>query len=230
MACGSFRREDRADLAARNRYSPLLVPLPRNFPGWPESPEGSVNVLCEGPSLALLEPANLLHGPVVAVNRALAVSSEVPIDCWATVDQPSNLWEWARPHLGADQALFTVYNHVGFWEDAIGHDGINSRLYAWPPTFMGPTETDEGFHDDRGRPPLVPTLFHVLAWLSSLVGTKRVRLFGCDMRGSGSGESFSEAMDMGWVFRWRVERRMLALSTRHCRARGQRIERWAKKE
>jgi hypothetical protein len=200
---------------------------------WPGKAHRHVNVLLEGPSIRELDVNDLMDGPVVAVNRAILLSDRIPIDCWATVDQPSNLWGTCKEHLHPETTLFTSGNNLSMWEDLIG-DEVYQRMYSWNPTYMGATDDDpEGFFDCDGRPPLMPTIFHVLPWLSFLEGTEHVRLFGCDMRGAGAAlgdqEPFTEEGHAGWKFRWDVERRMLALSTKKFRERGQRIDRWAKK-
>lgn len=190
---------------------------------WPETPSESCNVLCEGPSIQELDLDDLLDGPVVAVNHTLALAARgVPIDCWATVDNPTNLWGWAQEYLADDTKLFSTENNCLAWWEILGEDCFQ-RLYVYEPTYM------EGFLDDEGKPPLLPTLMLVFPWLWK-VGVKNVRLFGVDMQGSSSplhsGEVYSTSEDDGWDLRWDVERRLLAITMKKFRDLGGRIERW----
>jgi len=182
-------------------------------------------VVCEGPSAcyasseALL--GALLPGPCVAVNRAIMFSDVIPFDAWATMDDPRNLWGMAKKHLHERTKLFSGDEapNILIWRDILGDDV--GKLYTRSPTYM-----DELTGSD-GLAPMMPTLFHTLAWLLQ-VGAKRVRLIGCDMEGSGSpiGPEWSPENDRGFHLRWQVEREMLRLSQEHYRARGARIERW----
>lgn len=158
------------------------------------------------------------------MNRAIAFSAIVPFDAWATLDDPNHLWEWAKPSLHPRTKLFSSDGapNILFWRDILGDAGLG-RLYTRQPTYM-----DElADYTDSGEPPMVPTLFHVLAWLLQ-VGVKRVRLVGCDMDGSGSpiGPTWSSTTDEGHKYRWQVEREFLKFSEKHYRSRQARIERW----
>ena len=197
------------------------------FPGWPERRERFVNVLCEGPSILEFDPSQLLPGPVVAINHALSLSDRVPIDFWATVDEPKVLWDWAQPHLHQDCKIFTTENNLAFWVETIGYEDGSRRLYAKEPSYMVETEHSPAFLGQNGHAALLPTVTHVLGWLYHLDAD--VRVFGADMRGSDSPLSiapFSEDEDEGWQFRWDAERRLFALSTKKFRSRGKRLERW----
>lgn len=191
---------------------------------WPERRLERVTVVCEGPSALRASPADLhaaaLDGPIVAVNRAIAFSDVLPIDVWATTDDPRNLWEWAQPHLHDETKLLSVEDKVIVWQKLLPDF---SRLYAWHPSSMDA----EGLQDEHGLHPLVPSLFPVLAWLLH-VGARDVRLLGVDMVGSGTPflDDYSDDADEGYQIRWAVEREMLAHTARHYRARGARITRW----
>lgn len=200
----------------------LLEPVyARTFP---EKPERSATVVCEGPSACFASPDELhracLDGPVIAVNRAIHFSDVIPIDVWATTDDPRNLWEWAQPFLPEATKLFTVEDKAFVWEKLLPDF---SKLYAWHPSSMDA----EGLIDEHGLHPLVPTLFPVLAWLLHL-GTKHVHLVGVDMAGSGTpfAPDWHEDADEGYQIRWAVEREFLAHSVRFYRAKGARITRW----
>lgn len=197
------------------------------YPDWPERPEGCVNVLCEGPSISQLRREDMLPGPTVAVNHALSLSEGVPVDFWATIDSPHNLWKWGLPWLHEATRLFTTDNNVWTWEDILG-DATVGRVYALKPTYMLATEDHPAFLGDDGKPALVSTLTHVIGWLHHLK-VEHVRVFGADMRGSGSPLAFtpfSEDEDVGWQFRWGVERRLFDLATDKFRESGRRLERW----
>lgn len=195
---------------------------------WPERPLERVTVVCEGPSACEASPDQLfsacLNGPIVAVNRAIAFSDVLPVDAWATMDDPRFLWDWAQAYLHPTTKLFSGDDtpNILLWRDILTDDGLG-RLYTRPPTYMD--ELAEASED--GKAPMLPTLFHTLAWLLQ-VGAKHVRLVGCDMQGSGSplGPEWDPFPDEGHVLRWNVERELLAHSTKHYRARGARIERW----
>lgn len=203
------------------------APLAPAYPDWPERGEENVNVLCEGPSISQLDLGDLLPGPVVAVNHAISLARKVPVDFWATIDSPHNLWKWGQPWLHGATKLFTTDNNVWTWEDILG-DGTIDRVYALKPTYMLATEDHPAFLGEDGKPALISTLTHVLGWLNHL-GVGYVRVFGADMRGSGSPLAytpFSEAEDEGWQFRWGVERRLFDLATDKFRESGRRLERW----
>lgn len=211
-------------------------------------------MLCEGPSLLGARQSDLLPGPVIAINHALAVSYRLPVDFWASVDSPKNLWEWAQPHLHPETKLFSTVNNVLIWHEVLqdsivprlyapdderlrelfGDDGsdttlaevMGDRLYAMDPTYM------DDWPDVNGRPALLPSVVFVLAWLASFPEIEEVRLIGCDMRGTNSPlsvEPYSEEEeDIGWVRRWQVERTFISLVTKEYRRRGKRIKRWDK--
>lgn len=216
------------------------APKAPRCPSWPEVRFQEATVICEGPSACLASHealrAAILDGPVVAVNRAIAFSAIVPVDAWATLDDPNHLWRWAQPHLHHRTKLFSSDGapNILWWRDILG-DANLGRLYTRQPTYMD--ELAE--FTESGQAPMVPTLFHVLAWLLQ-VGVKRVRLIGCDMDGTGSPlqlsafASSSPEGRMGWSptndeghhYRWQIEREFLRLSEKHYQKRQARIERW----
>jgi hypothetical protein len=203
-------------------------PLAPAYPHWPEERAECVSVLCEGPSIELVTPGDLLPGPVVAVNHALSLSGKFPVDFWATVDNPKNLWDWGAPYLHERCKIFTTDNNT-FILDGMIEDAIAERVYALKPTFMEATEEHPAFLSDDGKPALLSTLTHVLGWLYH-IGVPHVRVYGADMRGSGSPLAFtpfSEAEDVGWQFRWGVERRLFDLASDKYRSCGRRLDRWA---
>lgn len=204
------------------------APRPPRFPTWPEDRHPRATIVCEGPSACLATSealrASLLDGPVVAVNRAIAFADRLPFDAWATLDDPNHLWGWAQQYLHPKTKLFSSDGtpNILFWRDILGDVNLG-RLYTRPPTYM-----DElADFTESGEAPMVPTLFHVLAWLLQ-VGVKHVRLVGCDMDGSGSplAPTWDRVADEGHVYRWQVEREFLRLSQEQYRARGARIEQW----
>lgn len=218
----------------------LQEPLQPHCADFPEQVYREATVVCEGPSACLAPTQALqaapLRGPIVAVNRGIAFSDRLPIDVWATLDDPRLLWRWAQPLLPNRVKFFSSDGapNILFWRDLLGEYGLG-RLYTRQPTYM-----DElAGYTASGQAPMVPTIFHVLAWLLQ-VGVKRVRLIGCDMEGTGSPlylsafGSDSEENRMGWdstadeghVYRWQVEREFMRLSENHYRKRGARIERW----
>jgi hypothetical protein len=214
----------------------LLSPRRPACPDFPERKYLEATVVCEGPSACRASPTRLrealLPGPVIAVNRALAFSQALPIDVWATMDDPRFLWGWGQEHLHGETKLFSGNDvpNIWLWRELLGETG-GDRLYARPPTYMGedqdPGETPpEALLWSDGKAPMVPTIFHALAWLLQ-VGVKRVRLIGCDMQGSGSpiGPDWNPEDDEGHALRWAVERYFMAHSFRHYRAKGARIER-----
>lgn len=196
-----------------------VAPLIPRAQEWPEKPQERVTLLCEGPSAFVGAHELLAHsrGPVVAINRAIAFSPDIPIDFWATTDDPRNLWEWGQPYLHEKTRLFTTLNNLMCWDEM----GVEAtRIYHWRSTYM------DNLVGADGLAPLIPTLFPVLAWILQQ-GTKEVLLLGADMIGSGTpGIDFSPLADEGHALRWSVERRMLALSMRQYRTKGSRIRRW----
>lgn len=193
------------------------------YPTWPEVPQDVVTVVCEGPS-AHWSQAKLrayCKGPVVAVNRAIAYP--VPVDFWATADDPTKLWEWGQAFLHRRTRLFSTHTSLMIWSELLPDI---RRVYHWPATEMRHPDLE----DENGQFPLVPTLFHVLAWLLHL-GTKEVRLLGADFMGSGTPFiewSWKPMTDADYENRWAVERLYLARSMDHYRAKGARIVRWKK--
>ena len=197
------------------------APLAPSFAcSWPEKAQKRAVVLCEGASLWSGWKHPYRGCPVVAVNRAIAVARDFPVDVWATMDHPSNLWEWGQEFLHPETKLFTGDDKLLVWQRMLGPE-ILQRIYSWPCTPM-----DE-LQDEDGISPLVPTLFHVLPWLLS-VGVKDVMLLGADFSGTSSPllEDFSVHSDEGHALRWNVERIMLSLTMKQYRARGARITRW----
>lgn len=155
----------------------------------------------------------------MAINRAIQFSDTVPIDFWATTDDPRNLWTDYQECLHPTTRLFSTRNNLMVWNSLLPDI---QRLYHWEPTFM----EDLVVGDELA--PLIPTLFPVLAWILRQ-GTKEVVLLGADMIGSGTpGIDFRPVADDGHEYRWLVERRMLALSMRRYKAQGSRIVRWSK--
>lgn len=185
---------------------------------WPELRWPVVNVLVEGPSIRNFSKDDLLYGPVIAVNHALAVP-ELEADFWATTDIPHNLWEWSKRYRTKKLRYFTTDQNVGVFGELLGPRQIR-KVYTSHLTQMG-IETDDG------KPIILPTLITLLGWLWRL-DVKRVRLFGCDMKGQGSPLSgdWSEKTTQLWDYRWRVERVLLAYTMRAYHDSGARIDRW----
>lgn len=200
------------------------APLRPRYPLFPETKALCANVLCEGPSILRVTRQDLLPGPVVAVNHALALSDRLPVDFWATVDDPKLLWDWSELHRPEGFKLFTTENNSTYWLDLLGEEAFNEKAYAWQPTFMEHLGTPEQ------KAPVLPTVIPVLAWLSH-VGCEHVRLFGCDMTGQNSHLSelpYSSEEDEGWEYRWAIERQLISICHKKYRARGKRLERWGK--
>ncbi len=206
----------------------LAEPLAPSCPDFPEKVYRQATIVCEGPGACEASPLELaqalLDGPVIAVNRAIALSDRIPIDFWAMMDEPKMLWDW-----GIEQAHASVkflsgddYPNIWLWRELLGED-CGGRLYVRSPTYM---EALAEVSVD-GAAPMMPTLFHVFAWLLQ-VGVKDVRLIGCDMRGQGSPLSpeWSPIEDEAHQLRWGIERFMVARSIKEYRKRGARLKRW----
>lgn len=177
-----------------------------------------MNLLLEGPSILWAQERDLLFGPVVAVNHAICL--DVPIDFWATSDNPNKLWEWSEPYRTPDLRFFTAGDKNLLLMLDLVED--SQRVYGRGETVIG---TD---HEKRGNI-ILPTVIPVLAWLLAC-GAHRVRLFGCDMRGTHSPLHMSlEFTEDDPHSRWIVERSLLAHAYRQYRAQGARIERWNRK-
>ena len=186
---------------------------------WPEIPWPVVNVLVEGPSILELEQEDLLYGPTIAVNHALSIPG-IRMDFWATTDNPANLWEWSQAYRTPRLRYFTTDQNVGAWGGLLGED--IRKVYSTHLTQMG-------LHTPEGMPIILPTVITLLGWICRM-GVKRVRIFGCDMKGTGSPLSgrWSEKVDAAWDSRWMVERTLLAYTMRAYRLSNARIERWRK--
>lgn len=206
----------------------LLAPLAPSCPDFPETPYRQATVVCEGPGACFASPLELalacLPGPIIAVNRAIRFADRLPIDVWASMDDPRHLWGWAEPYLDPTTKLFSGndFPNIWLWREILGEDA-GGRLYTRSPTYM--EELAEVAVD--GAAPMMPTLFHVLAWLLQ-VGVREVRLVGCDMAGTGSPlmECWDPVENEEHQSRWGIERTLLALSIRQFRARGARLSRW----
>lgn len=202
--------------------------LPPSCPDFPETKYRQATIVCEGPGACQVSALELaqacLPGPVIAVNRAIAFSGRLPIDVWATLDDPHVLWRDWSGHLHPGAKLFSGNDcpNIWMWREILGEDA-GGRLYVRSPTYM--EDLAEVAVD--GAAPMMPTLFHALAWLLQ-VGCREVRLVGCDMIGTGSPlmESWSPTNDAEHQSRWDIERKLLALSIRQFRARGARLTRW----
>lgn len=188
---------------------------------WPEVTWPYVNVLCEGPSIKQFSRSDLLKGPVVAVNRTICLQN-AQAHLWATTDDPRHLWTWSEPHRREGLRYFTTDTNLLMWQQILGED--IKKVYSTPMTDMGQDDAD-------GKIMTLPTLIPLLCWLLR-VGSKRVRLFGCDMFGFGGSvegpghEEWSEKSDRHWDSRWLIERVLLAHVSRLYRANGARVERW----
>jgi len=217
-----------AELRSASPETAILGPLAPSCHDFPETKYREATIVCEGPGACFASPRELavacLTGPIIAVNRAIALGDRIPIDVWATLDDPTALWEEWHEHVHPDAKLFSGndFPNIWRWRMILGEDGAG-RLYTRTPTYM---EELKEFSED-GAAPMMPTLFHALAWCLQ-VGVRHVRLLGCDMRGSGSplAESWAPEEDETFKVRWEIERKMLALSTKEFRKRGARLERW----
>ena len=190
---------------------------------WPEVSWPYVNVLCEGPSIKDFDRADLLKGPIVAVNRAIALQA-APAHFWATTDDPRHLWAWSEPYRAKGLRYFTTDTNLLWWQDILGETGL-SKVYSVE-------MTDMKQNDENDRITTLPTIMPLLCWLLRLK-VQRVRIFGCDMSGIGGsvdGPGYVEWLDKperSWDSRWHVERVLLAHVTRLYRTTGARVERWA---
>jgi len=184
---------------------------------WPEVRWPVANILCEGPSIRDLDPRRLRLGPTIAVNRAIATPN-VPIDFWATSDDPRLLWAWAEPFRHKKLRYFSTDQNVGIWLDLLGAN--LPKLYSVHMTPMG--------RDEKGLAVILPTVLPVLGWLLRC-GVTKVRIFGADMLGMGSPISgdWKSNPDAEWHGRWIIERTLFSHAARTYRARGSRIERWS---
>lgn len=186
---------------------------------WPEIPWGSVNVLCEGPSIERLEKHHLLKGPCIAVNRALKLAETHRVDFWATSDAPALLWEWSTPYRQPGLRYFTTDHNIVLLEGLLGRRGLG-KVYTAPHVEMG--ENDKGLV-------ILPTIIPVLGWLRRQ-GVRKVRVFGADMTGHGTPlEGNYEVSSKRSHGRWKVERVLFSSAVRAFRSEGGRVERWPKK-
>ena len=193
------------------------------YPSWPKVPEEVVTVVCEGPSAHWNQKKLKAYakGPIVAVNRAIAYP--LPFDFWAQADEPTKLWDWGQDYLHERTRFFTTHVSLLSWSKLIPDI---KRVYHWEASEM----KEDYLEDENGHFPLVPTLFHVLAWLLFLK-VKEVRLIGADFMGSGTPfipESWAPMANPDYENRWAIERLYLARSIDHYRAKGARIKRWQK--
>lgn len=198
-------------------------PLAPLYPSFPEKGYTYANVLCEGPSILRVLEKDLLPGPTIAINHALALSWRLPVDFWATVDHPKILWDWSEPYRPEGLKVFSTENNVLFWIELLGEDGFDRSFYGCPPTYMDHMETAEV------KAPVLPTVMPVVAWLFRQKTIRHVRLFGCDMVGQNSPLSavgFQDVEDEGWEYRWTIERQLIYLATLQYRSRGKRLDRW----
>lgn len=190
------------------------------FPDWPGQPENFANVLCEGPSILALRPADLLPGPVVAVNHTLALDGlrGLQVDLWATSDHPEKLREWSLRFRRPGLRYWTTDPNVAFWSNQ-GEIVSQGLLYSVDETVMA---------EDGGHLTVLPTIIPLLGWLAR-VGCRHIRILGSDMRGAGSPighEPWEEESTSAWKWRWGVERVLLAHAFRRLRSEGVRVERW----
>jgi hypothetical protein len=190
----------------------------------------SANILADGPSIELVREEDFLEGPVIAINLSIRLLAQgIPISIWAAVDHPDLLWEWAKDYLILNPKIefFVVDNHIGAWNEVVDC----TRLYSMKTPFLGEIRQQDG------KRTLLPTLHTLLAWLWQQE-YEHVRIFGADMRGSGSQGHFAEGgewpngmqwtpvEDEGYRQRWIVERIALAECMRLYRSKGWRVERF----
>lgn len=180
-------------------------------------------VLCDGPSVDAIEPADVEGCTVVAVNCTIALAERgIPIHVWATTDLPERLWGWSEPYRAMlpDLHFFTTDNYILTMH--LKHGVPIERLWAVPPPYMGEAKGENGARI------VIPTVFSVLSWLYKQ-GESPVHLFGADMRGTGSPLApwnpwRAEESD-GQRWRWANEREALASAARLYRGRSLRLAR-----
>jgi hypothetical protein len=193
------------------------MPTPDGF--WP-----TANVLADGPSVLKARDEHLLPGPTIAVNCSLRLEPFIRIDAWATVDAPVVLWDALKTHFKDRMDLITTGNNLQAWESRLE---LN-RILAVEPIYLGSNGVD--VVDGRGRKVLMPTIIFVLAYLFRYRDTRRVRVFGADMKGvEGPLHPFKrhqvEDTDHSRA-RWYAERAAFAQAQRRFRADGRRLERY----
>jgi len=186
---------------------------------WPEMPWPYANVLCEGPSIASLDPGHLLKGPVLAVNRAIKLAETLRVDFWAISDRPTLLWEWAEPYRKEGLRYFSTDQNILPFVPLIGEKRLE-KVYTTAPTAIQATK--KGYV-------ILPTIVPLLGWLLRQ-GVRRVRVFGADMTGYGTpilNDYVKESEKARG--RWIVERVLFSEAIRAYRERGATLERWPKK-
>lgn len=180
------------------------------------------NIISEGPSAAYVTKADLLDGPVVAINMAIRKAEEFRVHVWAVEDDPRVIWKHAKPYHPELMMVWGAVNHAQTWLRKYPA----SKLYLTEPSLlMDPVDNVA---------PVLSTIFPTLV-KAQAHGARCIRVFGADMRGSGSPftkwrpgllGAWTEEESEQYAARWRVERRMFAHAIRRAKEEGVRIERW----
>jgi hypothetical protein len=187
------------------------------------------NVLCAGPSSPHVTEADLLDGPLIAINRA--IRTDLPGWCWAAVDDPSSLYPW-WPEAFERRDLWYFTIDAWLWKlERLGFD--LTRCFSMEPQFLAfPDATGEMvvLEDRRGRRGTLPTVCQILAWLTVRLRAREIRVLGCDMTGAGSvwaehTHPFKN-VERDPMDRWSMERFILAHCLRHARRLGTKIYRY----
>jgi hypothetical protein len=187
------------------------------------------NVLCAGPSSPHVTEADLLDGPLIAINRA--IRTELPVWCWAAVDDPSSLYPW-YPEAFEKRGLWYFTLDAWLWKlERLGLD--LTRCFAMDTV---PVELPDGrgtrvaIEDERGRKGTLPTIALVLGWLSARLRATEIRVLGADMRGEGSvwapdTHPFRASREAD-LDRWQMERFLFARCIQNGKRQGTKIYRY----
>lgn len=180
------------------------------------------NVLCPGPSAPSIRQQDLLDGPTVAINAAIA--TDLPVWCWAMTDNPYNLYEsFPQAYQRRDLWFFTLDCWLWHWERL----GVEvTRLFSVEAIqIMLPDANGEmrPVLSRRGHRGGMPTIIKVLGWLVSCLGAREIKILGADMHGKGSPwtpycrwqPSPQEDSD-----RWELERFLVSRAIRKAREFG----------
>lgn len=159
------------------------------------------NILGRAPSLQSVTPADLLDGPVSAINGAV-MHEPTPADYWVSGDAPHYM-EGRQPV--GNPVVVTRWPNADQWRRA--YPGLELRTYKPPPsTHMTDCLPWKSRIVNWCHWSIILALYH--AWQS---GARRIRFGGVSMAGDGYAYSGAKVENRyGVDHRWAEERRWLA--------------------
>jgi len=186
----------------------------------------SWNILCEGPSIYKATPADLLPGPLVAINDAVRLRHLGIPKLWAVIDpvddkRKSAVWLRNRDHLPLPLTVWTPERRKRHWDMIQLPKGLTVETH--PRIIPKPAQKERDPWDEQAEQ---LTVFMTIRECVTH-GGKHIRIFGCDMQGKGNCViGFNPTETQTEIDRWSNERRKMTKMVARGADKGIKIERW----